>query len=243
MGRNSPSLRLHRPSQTCLLGGRLIRRKEGTLLKRRWVLWTVIGAGVFVFGCTGLLGLGLLLGDSAEDRRLVDTALDAEDAAEEARRDYQRYWEAVASAFTQRGATLARDNYLDGKESDTPDSIRAASTYRRAVEYTDIYIGALRAVDVALDAVEEAGAWDLLERTTMEPPTPEPEPVAKPTPDTRHRLVQRFGCTWIMDNYRTMAPAGRDTAILHVSNVMNLQDAGGYVSAGDAGAAIRECEG
>ena len=45
-----------------------------------------------------------------------------------------------------------------------------------------------------------------------------------------------------MDNYRTMSAAGRDTAILHVSNVMNLQDSGGYVSAGDAGAAIRECE-
>ena len=46
-----------------------------------------------------------------------------------------------------------------------------------------------------------------------------------------------------MDNYRTMAAAGRDMAILHISNVMNLQDSGGYVSAGDAAAAIRECEG
>ena len=45
-----------------------------------------------------------------------------------------------------------------------------------------------------------------------------------------------------MDNYRTMSAAGRDTAILHVSNVMNLQDSSRYVSAGDAAAAIRSCE-
>ena len=52
-------------------------------------------------------------------------------------------------------------------------------------------------------------------------------PALIPEPDTRHELVQRYGCTWIMDNYRTMSAAGRDTAILNVSNVMNLQDSGG----------------
>lgn len=81
---------------------------------------------------------------------------------------------------------------------------------------------------------------DLLEETASATPTP--APVAEPTPDARHKLVRQYGCTWILDNYRTMPAAGRDTAILHVSNVMNLQDTGGYVSAGDAGAAIRECE-
>ena len=211
-------------------------------MKRRWVLWTVIGAGVFVFGCTGLLGLGLLLGDSAEDRRLVDAALEAEDTAEEARRDYQRYWEAVARAYGTKAGTFARDNYLDGKEADTPDSIRAASTYRRAVEYTDIYVDALRAVDTALDAVEAAGAWDLLERTTMEPPTPEPEPVASTPTPAGNPLTREFGCQWIMDTYRPASQFGRDTAIQHVANSMMLKRGSGFVGSGDAAAAVRECE-
>ena len=211
---------------------------------KRWILWTLIGAGVLVFGCTGLVGLALLFGDIEEDRGLVDAALVAEQTYDRASAKFIRDWEAVASAFTPRGAAVARDNYLDGRESETPAQILAAGTYRRAVESTDAYLEALDAYNAALQAVEDAGAWDLLEEVAILPPTPEPEPVAPtPAPDTRHRLVQKHGCQWIMDNYRVMSAAGRDTAILHVSNVMNLQDSGGsYVSAGDAAAAIRECE-
>ena len=160
-------------------------------MKRRWILWTIIGAGVLVFGCTGLVGLGLLLGDSTEDRRLVDAALDAEETYDRASAKFIRDWEAVERAFTQRGAALARDNYLEGKESETPAQILAAGTYRRAVETTDAYLEALDAYESALQAVEDAGAWDLLEATPTPEPPPEPVPTREPTPDTRHKLVQR----------------------------------------------------
>ena len=197
-------------------------------MKRIWLLWII---------------LALAACSDEEERRVVDTALDAEQVYERAHAKYLRDWNAVAIAFTVRGGTLARDNYLDGKESETPAQILAAGTYRRAVESTDAYLEALDAYDAALQAVEDAGAWDLLEEVASEPA---PEPVTPiPAPDTRHRLVQKHGCQWIADNYRTMAAAGRDTAIQHVANVMNIQSGQNvfsYVSAGDAAAAIRECE-
>lgn len=191
-------------------------------MKRLWLL--------------ALVALTLACSD-AEARRIVDEALDAEEAYDRASAEFIRDWEAVEAAFTVRGGALARNNYLDGKESETPAPILASGTYRRATESTDAYLEALSAYDAALEAVEDAGAWDLLEEVDAATPTPEPVPIAQ------NRLVERFGCTWIMDNYRVMSAAGRDTAILHVSNVMNLQDSGGYVSAGDAAAAIRDCEG
>ena len=141
----------------------------------------------------------------------------------------------------RRSPAITTDNYLDDKEADTPGDILAAGTYRRAVESTNAYLTALAEYNAALEAVEDAGARDRMEQTAAAPPTP--ESVATPTPDTRNKLIQRFGCQWIMDNYRTMSAAGRDTAILHVSNVMNLQDSSSYVSAGDAAAAIQDCEG
>ena len=58
-------------------------------------------------------------------------------------------------------------------------------------------------------------------------------------------LADKFGCQWIMDEFRPMTMAGRDAANMHVSNAMNIK--GGfspseYVSVGDAAQAIRTCE-
>ena len=155
------------------------------------------------------LGFCVLMACSdAEKRELVDAALEVEAAYDRASAKLTRDWKAVERAFTPRGATLARDNYLDGKESETPAQILASGTYQRAIESTDAYLEALDAYDAALLAVEDAGAWDLLEATPTPEPTVAPVPTREPTPDTRHKLVREFGCMWIMDNYRTMAPGG-----------------------------------
>ena len=104
-----------------------------------------------------------------ERRELVDAALKAERAYERAHSAYLRDWTALGNAFTSRGAQIARDNYLDGRESDTPQPILLSTAYRRAVHSTDAYLEALDAYNVALSAVGDAGAMDLLT------PTPEEE--------------------------------------------------------------------
>ena len=63
---------------------------------------------------------------------------------------------------------------------------------------------------------------------------------------SRNALVEEFGCQWIMDTYRPMAILGRDPAIQHLANSMNLKknpSVFSYVTTGDAAQALRECEG
>ena len=76
----------------------------------------------------------------------------------------------------------------------------------------------------------------------MEPPTPEPEPVASTPTPAGNPLAREFGCQWIMDTYRPASQFGRDTAIQHVANSMMLKRGSGFVGSGDAAAAVRECE-
>ena len=62
---------------------------------------------------------------------------------------------------------------------------------------------------------------------------------------TEKSLIAQFGCQWIMDTYRPMEIAGRDAAIMHVANTMNIEQEfslTGYVGTGDAAVAVRECE-
>ena len=58
-------------------------------------------------------------------------------------------------------------------------------------------------------------------------------------------IIDQFGCQWIMDTYRPMEIAGRDAAITHVANAMNIEreySLTGYVATGDAAQAVRTCE-
>ena len=105
-------------------------------------------------------------------RDLVDAALKAERVYERAHSAYLRDWTALGNAFTPHGASVARDNYLEGRESQTPQPILLSVTYRRAVHSTVAYVEAQDAYDVALEAVEDAGAMELLLALT---PTPEGE--------------------------------------------------------------------
>ena len=80
-------------------------------------------------------------------------------------------------------------------------------------------------------------------------PTPGAATTATPpsTDATAHPLVEEFGCRWIMDTYRPMAPVGRDLAIQHLASSMSLkrqQDSGGFslILTGDVAEALRECE-
>ena len=68
---------------------------------------------------------------------------------------------------------------------------------------------------------------------------------SSPARNDSRSLVDEFGCQWIMDTFRPMTLAGRDAAIMHVSNSMNaekISDVFDYVSVGDAAAAVRTCE-
>ncbi len=74
--------------------------------------------------------------------------------------------------------------------------------------------------------------------------TATPLPTATPVPT----LASVFGCQWIMDTYRPMAMLGRDTAVMHLSNEMNLRVMTAnpmsltHIGTGDAASALRECE-
>ena len=65
-----------------------------------------------------------------------------------------------------------------------------------------------------------------------------------PAAPRQHKLVEEFGCDWLMDTYRPMAVIGRDAAIQHVANSIDLSRGGfsSFTPAGDAASAIRECE-
>ena len=74
---------------------------------------------------------------------------------------------------------------------------------------------------------------------------PSPIPTATPKPKKQHKLVEEFGCQWILDTYRPMSDLGRDIAIMHLSNEMNLKrgvSLTSHVGTGDAAEALRECE-
>ena len=65
-----------------------------------------------------------------------------------------------------------------------------------------------------------------------------------PEAPRQHELVEEFGCQWLMDTYRPMVVIGRDAAIQHVANSIDFSRGGfsSFTPAGDAAAAIRECE-
>ena len=130
-------------------------------MKRIWLLRVAASAVLLLlFACSDA--------EAEQARRdLVDAALKAERAYERAHTAYTRAWTALGNAFTPRGATVARDNYLEGRESETPQPILLSTLYRRAVVSTKAYLEAHNAYDVALQSVEDAGAADLLT------PTPE----------------------------------------------------------------------
>ena len=132
-------------------------------MKRRWLLRVAASAALLLlFACSDAE-------EEQEHQELVDAALKAERAFKRAHSAYTRAWTALGNAFTPRGATVARDNYLDRRESETPQPILLSTLYRRAIYSTDAYLEALDAYNVALAAVQDAGAMDLLT------PTPEGE--------------------------------------------------------------------
>ena len=58
-----------------------------------------------------------------------------------------------------------------------------------------------------------------------------------------NKLVNEFGCQWIMDTYRPFADVGRETAVLNLSTEMTLKrDDLSFIGTGDAAEALRECE-
>ena len=128
--------------------------------------------GIRIVGAVAILLLTLACSDAeAEQQRrdLVDAVLKAERTYERAHSAYLRDWTTLGNAFTPHGARTARDNYLGGRESDTPQPLLLSTAYRRAVHSTVAYLEAEDAYNVALSAVEDAGATDLLT------PTPEGE--------------------------------------------------------------------
>ena len=74
--------------------------------------------------------------------------------------------------------------------------------------------------------------------------TATPLPTSTPVPT----LASMFGCQWIMDTYRPMTMLGRDAAVMHLSNEMNLRVMTAdpmsltHIGTGDAMSALRECE-
>ena len=218
------------------------------------------------------LGIAIACGTPAEQTylRAVWTKILALDEAREVMRDPTN---ALESEVTDEWAEawLAQEDDLwaagqaviDVTPPDTPraqtfhhvtitlvEALRALTdAMGQAIEDRDASQLLAQRDELVTDSDEAAGAWITALGEFCDAASPAvPTPTARPTGTEAHPLVEEFGCQWIMDTYRPMAPVGRDLAIQFLATSMYLkraEEGEGLISligVGDAAAALRECE-